>query len=58
MQVSRTNTEYASGSLRVYLADLSKSHPLSSQEEADLAIRIRVGDLDAREKLVHANLFF
>jgi len=42
----------------VYHGVLEKSHPLTSVEEARLAIQIREGDLKARDQLVKANLRF
>ena len=44
--------------LASYLSDISDSSPLSSREEAQLAVRIRQGDEDARNELVQANLRF
>lgn len=45
-------------SLHRYLEDVASSHPLSSREEVKLAQRIKKGDLEARAKLVEANLRF
>jgi RNA polymerase primary sigma factor len=45
-------------SLQRYLADVASSQPLSSKEEVSLARRIKKGDMDARAKLVEANLRF
>ena len=44
--------------LGLYLEDISDTQPLSAQKETDLARRIRVGDQDALEELVKANLRF
>jgi len=44
--------------LRKYMGEISDSKPLSGEEEADLARRIRQGDLRARNELVYANLRF
>ncbi len=44
--------------LGLYLEDISDTQPLSAQKETDLAKRIRVGDQDALEELVKANLRF
>jgi len=46
------------GSLALYFKEIGKNKPLSSEEEAELAIRIRNGDRKALEKLVKANLRF
>ena len=45
-------------SLHRYLEDVATSEPLTSQEEVFLARRIKKGDLEARRKLVEANLRF
>jgi RNA polymerase primary sigma factor len=45
-------------SLLRYMKEISDSSPLSSDEEAELARRIRAGDVEARNRLVHANLRF
>ena len=45
-------------SLRRYFDDLAKSEPLSRQRESELAIRIKEGDLKARNELIEANLRF
>jgi RNA polymerase primary sigma factor len=44
--------------LHRYLEDVASSRPLSSAEEVILAGRIRQGDMEARAKLVEANLRF
>jgi RNA polymerase primary sigma factor len=46
------------GSLSLYFKEIGKNKPLSSEEEAALAIRIRNGDRKALEKMVKANLRF
>lgn len=45
-------------SLLCYMKEIADSTPLSSEHEAELARRIRLGDVEARNKLVHANLRF
>ncbi len=45
-------------SLHRYMKDVALSQPLSAEEETALATRIKEGDLDARNKLVEANLRF
>ena len=45
-------------SLHRYLEDVASSQPLSAAEEVALAKRIKKGDLEARAKLVEANLRF
>ena len=42
--------------IKTYLSDLQKSKPLSSQEELQLATSARSGNIQARNKLVQANL--
>lgn len=44
--------------LAAYLKEIADSTPLTSQDEADLARRIRDGDQEARNALVEANLRF
>ena len=41
-----------------YFKDASKNKPLSPEEEVELAIKIQQGDIQARNKLVEANLRF
>ncbi len=41
-----------------YCRDIKKSKPLSREQEAELAARIREGDIQARNELVQANLRF
>jgi RNA polymerase primary sigma factor len=48
----------AKDSLHRYLEDVASSQPLSSKEEVSLARRIKKGDMEARAKLVEANLRF
>lgn len=43
---------------KVYMRDISKFEPLSSKEEAQLALRIRKGDRKALNRLVKSNLRF
>ena len=45
-------------SLGVYMSQIAQSTPLTRQVETDLAVRIREGDLGARDELVGANLRF
>ena len=44
--------------LRLYFDDIVESKPLSRSVEGELAERIQEGDLQARDKLVQANLRF
>ena len=44
--------------LQLYFDDIADSKPLSRQREVELSARIQDGDLEARDELVHANLFF
>ena len=46
------------GALAKYLEELAGHHPLSREEEIELAERIRKGDREARDTLVQANLRF
>jgi RNA polymerase primary sigma factor len=46
-------------SLELYLKEISRNQALSAEEEqAQLAVRIKVGDKKALEKLIKANLRF
>ncbi len=45
-------------SLVSYLKEIAHSCPLSSEEEAELSLRIQKGDIEARNRLVQANLRF
>ena len=42
----------------LYLNDIAASKPLSRQQEVALAVRIKEGDMKARDELVWANLRF
>ena len=46
------------GALAKYLEEIGEHHPLSSEEEIELAARIRKGNREARDRLVQANLRF
>ena len=54
----RRGTTDGDSSLSSYLRDISDSSPLTSDEEGNLARRIRAGDATARNVLVEANLRF
>ena len=45
-------------SLQRYMKEIASSQPLSAEEERSLASRIKKGDLEARDKLIKANLRF
>lgn len=45
-------------SLELYLKEISKNSALPAEEEARLAVKIRIGDKKALEKLIKANLRF
>ena len=44
--------------LQRYMEEVANTHPLSAKEEAVLARRIKMGDVEARTELVKANLRF
>lgn len=44
--------------LDAYFKDVQKTHPLTREAEGKLALRIREGDLEARNELVTSNLRF
>lgn len=54
MSVTIRDTE----SLNKYLNDISKIPMISADEEADLARKIKAGDMDALDRLTTANLRF
>lgn len=58
MRITKQITNRESKSLDQYFIDISKVELLSPEEEVDLAVRIREGDLNAQNKLVKANLRF
>lgn len=41
-----------------YFKDVSKNKPLTPEQEVELAVKIKQGDIDARNKLVSANIRF
>lgn len=55
--ITRTIMAYDSdSSLKLYLREISKTPLLTIQEENDLAERIKMGDRDARDHMIKANL--
>ena len=54
----KTDFKGVKDSLHRYLEDVASSQPLSAAEEVSLAKRIKKGDLEARAKLIEANLRF
>ena len=57
-RATRSDFAGVKDSLHRYLEDVASSTPLSAAEEVSLAQRIKKGDLDARAKLIEANLRF
>ena len=57
-RASQSDFKGVKDSLHRYLEDVASSQPLSAAEEVSLAQRIKKGDLEARAKLVEANLRF
>ncbi len=53
-----TSSKQSDISLEHYLKELSHSHPLSAAEEFELAVKMKRGDLKARNSLIKANLRF
>lgn len=45
-------------SLEKYLSDISRYKLITPEEEAELAVKIREGDLEAQRKMIEANLKF
>ena len=58
LKISKQITNRNSGTLDKYLADIAKEALLTSEEEVELAQRIKAGDKAALDKLVRANLRF
>ena len=50
-----TDRDYLTAS---YFKDVSKNKPLTPEQEVELAVKIKQGDIDARNKLVSANIRF
>jgi RNA polymerase primary sigma factor len=48
--------DMSTDSLQLFLRDIGKARLLSAEEEVDLAKRIERGELDAKQKMVEANL--
>lgn len=57
-KISQSITPRESQNISRYFANISSTHPLDPDQEVDLAMRIRRGDLKARNELVTANLRF
>ena len=58
LKITQSITNRASAALDKYLADIGREELISTDEEVELAQRIREGDEKALEKLVCANLRF
>ena len=58
LKISKQITNRNAGTLDKYLADIAKETLLTTDEEVELAQRIKAGDKAALDKLVRANLRF
>ena len=58
LKISKQITDRNAGTLDKYLADIAKEALLTTDEEVELAQRIKAGDQAALDKLVRANLRF
>ena len=58
LKISKQITDRNVGTLDKYLADIAKENLLTTDEEVELARRIKAGDQIALDKLVRANLRF
>jgi RNA polymerase primary sigma factor len=58
IKITQSITPRESENISRYFANISSTHPLDPDQEADLALRIHKGDLQARNELVNANLRF
>jgi len=56
--MSKKESVFADKALQNYLNEISKFKTLSREEEHDLAIKAKNGDMDAMNKLIQANLKF
>ena len=58
IKISKSITPRDSASLNLYLKDVSHEDMITQEQEIELSKRIKEGDLNARNKLVTANLRF
>lgn len=58
MKLTRQLTNRENKSLDQYFQEIGKYELISSEEEIELAIKIRNGDMEAKDRLVRANLRF
>jgi len=58
MQGIRRESVFADKALQNYLREISKYPPLSREEEHELGVKARNGDIDAMNRLIQANLKF
>ena len=58
IKITASITPRESENISRYFANIASTHPLEPNQEADLAVRIHKGDLQARNELVTANLRF
>lgn len=58
IKITPSITPRESENISRYFANIASTHPLEPDQEADLAVRIHKGDLQARNELVTANLRF
>jgi RNA polymerase primary sigma factor len=58
LKITKSITNRESASLEKYLQEISREEMISTEEEVELAQRIRKGDRKALEKLTRANLRF
>ena len=58
LKISKQITDRNAGTLDKYLADIAKESLLTTEEEVELAQKIKAGDQAALDKLVRANLRF
>ena len=57
-KISQQVTNRENSSIDKYLNEIAKIKMITAEEEADLASRIHKGDLNARDRLINANLRF
>jgi len=58
LKLTRQITNRENKSLDQYFQEIGKYDLLTSEEEVELAIKIKKGDMEAKDRLVRANLRF
>lgn len=56
MQATRSRTKSVQTPMETYLREINQTRLLTADEEKELAYRIQAGDMEARERMIRANL--